>query len=45
LLSSAVVFDAMGRRVANPRSGVLFIRDEGRGTGDAGRTRKVIVQR
>lgn len=41
----AVAFDAMGRRVVNPMSGIYFVRDEGRGTGDAGRTRKVILQR
>lgn len=44
-LASCVVFDATGRRVLNPKSGVYFVRDEGRGAGDAGRMRKVIVQR
>jgi len=44
-LASSVVFDAMGRRVANPRSGVFFLRDEGRGAGNVGRVRKVVVQR
>jgi len=43
-LASCVVFDAMGRRVVNPRSGVLFVMDEGRGAGDEGRTRKVVIQ-
>jgi hypothetical protein len=41
----SAAFDAMGRRVKNPRSGIFFIRDEGRGVGDAGRTRKVVLQR
>ena len=40
----AVVFDAMGRRVVGTKPGVYFIRDEGRGVGDLGRTRKVIIQ-
>ena len=44
-LASSVIFDAMGRRVVNPRSGVFFIRGEEQGTGDAGRTRKVVIQR
>jgi hypothetical protein len=44
-LASCVVFDPMGRRVLNPRSGILFVRDEGREAGDAGRTRKVVLQR
>jgi hypothetical protein len=44
-LASCVVFDSMGRRVLNPRSGILFVRDEGREAGDAGRTRKVVLQR
>ena len=44
-LASSVVFDAMGRRVVNPRSGVFFIRGEGQGAGDLGRPRKVVVQR
>jgi hypothetical protein len=44
-LESKAVFDAMGRRVVNPRSGIFFVRDEGRGAGDAGRMRKVVLQR
>jgi hypothetical protein len=44
-LESKVIFDAMGRRVINPKPGVYFIRDEGRGAGDAGRTCKVVVQK
>jgi hypothetical protein len=44
-LASSVVFDAMGRRVTNPRSGIFFVRDEGQGTGDVGRPRKVVIQR
>jgi len=45
LPQGAVAFDAMGRRVVNPRSGVYFVRNEGRGVGDVSRTRKVVVQR
>ncbi len=43
--AGAVAFDAMGRRAVNPRSGILFIRSDGQGAGDVGRTRKVILQR
>jgi hypothetical protein len=37
----------MGRRVLDPKPGVYFVRDEGRGTKDeaTGRVRKVILQR
>jgi hypothetical protein len=45
LPQGAVAFDAMGRRVANPMSGICFVRDEGQGTRDAGRTRKVVILR
>jgi hypothetical protein len=45
LPQDAVAFDAMGRRATRARAGVYFVRDEGRGPGDAGRMRKVIVQR
>jgi len=41
----SVAFDAMGRRVVSAKPGVYFVRDEGRGAGDVGRTRKVVVQR
>lgn len=41
----AVAFDAMGRRVMDPRPGIYFVRDEGLEAGDAGWTRKVILQR
>ncbi len=44
-LASCVVFDAMGRRAAMPRSGVYFVRDEGQGTRDVSRMRKVVVTR
>lgn len=40
-----VVFDPMGRRVVSPKSGVYFTRAEGRGAGDVGRTRKVVIQK
>jgi YVTN family beta-propeller protein len=45
LPQGAVAFDAMGRRVVTPRAGIYFVRDEGRGAGDASRTRKVVIQR
>ncbi len=41
----AVAFDAMGRRVVSAKPGVYFVRNEGRGEGDLGRARKVVVQR
>jgi hypothetical protein len=43
----AVIFDAMGRRVANPKPGVYFVRDEGQMTKDeaTGRMRKVVITR
>jgi hypothetical protein len=44
LPAGAVAFDAMGRRVVGAKAGVYFVRGEGRGTGDAGRMRKVVVQ-
>jgi len=37
-LKSKVIFDAMGRRVLNPRSGVFFVRE-------AQAVRKVVIQR
>jgi len=45
LPDGAVAFDAMGRRVLDPKPGAYFVRDEGRGAWDAGRMRKVIIQR
>jgi len=42
--TGAVLLDAMGRKVVNPRAGVYFVRDEGRGAGGVTRTRKVILQ-
>jgi hypothetical protein len=47
LPAGAVAFDAIGRRVANPRSGIFFVRDEGQRTKDepTGRVRKVVIQR
>jgi hypothetical protein len=44
-LSSGVAFDAMGRRVLNPRPGVLFVPEAVSGARSAGRVRKVIVAR
>jgi hypothetical protein len=40
-LASSVVFDAMGRRVANPRSGVYFVCEKPQ----ARTIRKVVIQR
>jgi hypothetical protein len=45
LPAGAVAFDAMGRRVLDPKPGVYFVRDEGRGARDVGRVRKVVIQR
>ena len=39
-LASKVLFDAMGRRVANPRSGIYFVREA-----HAQAVRKVVIQR
>ena len=44
-LASSVVFDAMGRRVANPRSGVYFLRSASSVTRDAPSVTKVVIQR
>jgi DNA-binding beta-propeller fold protein YncE len=44
LPAGAVAFDAMGRRVVSAKAGVYFVRDEGRGAGDVGWMRKVVVQ-
>jgi hypothetical protein len=46
-LASCVLFDAMGRTVMNPRSGIYFVRDEGQRTKDepTGPMRKVVIQR
>jgi hypothetical protein len=43
-LASCVVFDAMGRRVLNPRSGVLFVREPSAVGGRPSAVSKVIVQ-
>jgi hypothetical protein len=48
LPASIVVFDAMGRMVANPRSGVYFVREEPQATSlkpQAGTIRKVVIQK
>jgi hypothetical protein len=42
LPAGAVAFDAMGRRVANPRSGIYFVREA---HAQAQAARKVIIQR
>jgi YVTN family beta-propeller protein len=46
-LASCVVFDAMGRRVANPRSGICFVREQSAvgGKPSAVAVRKVVIQR
>ena len=41
----AVAFDAMGRRVASPRSGILFIREPSTDGGKPSAVTKVVVQR
>jgi hypothetical protein len=45
LPTGAVAFDAMGRRVSNPKSGVYFVTVEGRGARDVGRMRKIVIGR
>jgi YVTN family beta-propeller protein len=45
LPAGVVAFDATGRRALSAKPGVYFVRDEGRGAGDVGRMRKVVVQR
>jgi len=46
-LASSVIFDAMGRRVPNPKSGIVFIRERSAVGGErlAFPVRKVILQR
>jgi hypothetical protein len=44
-LASSVVFDAMGRRVAIPRSGVYFVRQASGVMRDASSVTKVVIQR
>ena len=45
LPAGVAAFDALGRRVLDPRSGICFVRGEGRGAATGGRTRKVVIQR
>jgi hypothetical protein len=45
LPAGTVAFDAMGRRVLVPRSGICFVRRDGRGAGAGFRTRKVVIPR
>jgi YVTN family beta-propeller protein len=44
LPAGAVAFDAMGRRVANPRSGVYFLRSASSVTRNASSVTKVVIQ-
>ena len=46
-LGSKVIFDAMGRRVANPRSGIFFVQERSAVSGkpSAVSVRKVVIQR
>jgi len=45
LPQGAVVFDAMGRRVLNPRSGILFVREPSAiGRGPSAVTKVVIAE-
>jgi len=44
-LASCVVFDAMGRRVRNPRSGILFVREPSAVGGGPSAVHKVVVAR
>ena len=45
LPQGAVAFDAMGRRVANPRSGIFFVRERSTVGGERSAVTKVIVSR
>jgi YVTN family beta-propeller protein len=47
LFASSVVFDAMGRRVMDPRSGVFFVRERSAASGEpsAVSVRKVVITR
>lgn len=42
---SDVVYDAMGRRVANPKAGVYFVRERVAGSCEQSRLRKVLITR
>jgi YVTN family beta-propeller protein len=46
-LESKVIFDAMGRRVANPRSGIIFVQERSAASGEpsAVSVRKVVIPR
>jgi len=44
-LASSLVFDAMGRRVVNPRSGILFVREPSAADGQPSAVRKVVITR
>jgi hypothetical protein len=44
-LSSGVAFDAMGRKVANPQSGIFFVRERSAVDGERSAVTKVIVTR
>ena len=44
-LASCVVFDAMGRRVLNPRSGVYFVRGAAQAQAQAQAVRKIVITR
>jgi hypothetical protein len=43
LPQGAVAFDAMGRRVLNPRSGIVFLREPSAASGQPAAARKVII--
>jgi hypothetical protein len=44
-LASSVAFDAMGRRVVNPRSGVLFVQERSAVSGEPSAVTKVVITR
>ena len=45
LPAGAVAFDAMGRKVLNPKSGVLFVRERSAVSGEPSAVTKVVIQR
>ena len=44
-LASSVVFDALGRRVLSPRSGIFFVRQASSVMRDASSVTKVVITR
>ena len=43
-LASSVIFDAMGRRVSNPRSGIFFVQERSAASGEPSAVTKIVIQ-